>query len=82
MKKKINFKGMIPYIIINALLYSILGAIIGKSIVEITNTKRILDRDCKALKRFFNDIWDRTTQFKPEDFLEVPADEIDEILKR
>lgn len=81
MKKNNILKGMMPYIIINTLVYTILGAIIGKNIVEITNTQRVLDRDYKALKRFFNDIWERTTHFKPEEFEEVPADEIDEIRK-
>lgn len=82
MKKNNILKGMMPYIIINALVYSILGAIIGKNIVEITNTQRVLDRDYKALSRFLKDIWGKTTkQFKSEnisdeDFFEVPEDEI------
>jgi hypothetical protein len=43
---------MMPYIIINGIVFSIIGALIGKNIAEIRNTSKRIDNDSKALKRF------------------------------
>ena len=43
-------KGMLPYVLINGIIFGILGAIIGKNLVEIHNTSKRLDNDSRALK--------------------------------
>ena len=53
---KANLKGMMPYIIINGIIFSIIGAIIGKNIAEIYNTKKMIDNDGEAIKKFLKDI--------------------------
>ena len=54
MKK--NLKRLLPYIIINALIYSVIGAIIGKNYAEIRNTRKKIDNDSQALKRFIKEM--------------------------
>ena len=73
---KNNLKAMRPYIIFNAIIFGIIGSIIGKNIVEINNTKRKIDNDYNALKKFLNDVAGSATQIKLEDIdeMDVPED--------
>lgn len=73
---KNNFKGMMPYIIINGIIFSIIGAIIGKNLVEIHNTRKMIDNDSRALERFIREMGGRATHIKIEDIdeSEVPED--------
>lgn len=75
---KNNIKRMMPYIIINGIIFSILGAIIGKNIIEIHNTSKRIDNDSKALKRFIEEMAGSATatHIKLEDIDEsdVPED--------
>ena len=54
MKK--NLKGMLPYVLINGIIFGILGAIIGKNLVEIHNTSKRLDNDSRALKKYLSEL--------------------------
>jgi hypothetical protein len=49
-------KNMRPYIIFNAIIFGILGMIIGKNLVEIHNTKKRISNDSQALKRFIKEM--------------------------
>lgn len=71
-----NIKGMLPYIIINGIIFGILGAIIGKNVVEIYNTKKRINNDSRALKRFIEEMAGSSTHIKLEDIDEsdVPED--------
>lgn len=53
---KNNIKRMLPYIIFNTIIFAIIGGFIGKNIVEIHNTSKMIDNDSKALKKFMQDI--------------------------
>lgn len=53
---KNNLKGMRPYIIINALIFAVIGGFIGKNIVEIHNTKKRISADSKALKKYLSEL--------------------------
>lgn len=74
MKK--NLKGMMPYIVFNTIVFAVIGAIIGKNIVEIHNTSKRLDNDSRALKKFIRDMGGRATHIKLEDIdaCDVPED--------
>lgn len=74
--KKYSVKGMMPYIIINALIHTVIGAFIGKSIVEIINAKKVIQKDYKLMKNFFKDMSGKATHIKIEDLDEdeVPED--------
>lgn len=52
---KNNLKGMLPYVLINGIIFGILGAIIGKNLVEIYNTKKRISNDSRALKKYLYD---------------------------
>ena len=69
-------KAMRPYIIFNAIIFGIIGAIIGKNIAEINNTKRKIDNDYNALKEFLKNVAGSATQIKLEDIdeMDVPED--------
>lgn len=73
---KNNLKGMRPYIIFNACIFAVVGAFIGKNIVEILNTKKRISADSKALKKFIKDMGGSATHIKLEDIdeLDVPED--------
>ena len=73
---KNNIKRMMPYIIINGIIFSILGAIIGKNLVEIHNTRKRISADSKALERFIKEMGGSATHIKIEDIDEtdVPED--------
>lgn len=49
---KNNLKRMLPYILINTFIWGIIGALIGKNIVEIHNTSKKLNADNKALEKY------------------------------
>lgn len=49
-------KSMRPYIIINALIFAVIGGFIGKNIVEIHNTKKRISVDSKALKKYLSEL--------------------------
>ena len=53
---KNNLKGMGPYIIINALIFAVIGGFIGKNIVEIHDTKKRISADSKALKKYLSEL--------------------------
>lgn len=69
-------KRLLPYVIINGIVYAIIGAIIGKNLVEIHNTSKRIDNDSKALKRWMKEAGLRGTTIKIEDIDEsdVPED--------
>lgn len=69
--KKYSLKGMMPYIIINALIHAVIGAIIGKVTVEVLCSKKIIDKDYKALKKFLKDMGGKATHIKLEDLDEL-----------
>lgn len=73
---KNNLKGMRPYIIFNACIFAVVGAIIGKNVVEIYNTKRRISNDSKALERFIKEMGGSATHIKLEDIeaCDVPED--------
>ena len=73
---KANLKGMMPYIIINGLIFSIIGGFIGKNIVNIHNTRKRIDNDSRALKRFIEEMAGSATHIKLEniDESDVPED--------
>ncbi len=73
---KATIKGMMPYIIINGIVFYIIGAIIGKNIAEIRNTSKRIDNDSRALKRFIKELGGSATHIKIEDIDEtdVPED--------
>lgn len=73
---KNNLKSMRPYIIFNAVIFGIIGAIIGKNIVEINNTRHKIDNDYETLKGFLKDVGGSATHIKIEDIDEadVPED--------
>ena len=66
---------MLPYIAFNAIIFSIIGAIIGKNVVEIYNTKRRISNDSRALKRFIKEMGGRATHIKIEDIDETDVPE-------
>lgn len=70
-----NIKRMLPYIAFNAIIFSIIGAIIGKNVVEIYNTKRRISNDSRALKRFIKEMGGRATHIKIEDIDETDVPE-------
>lgn len=49
-------KRLLPYVIINGIVYAIIGAIIGKNYMEIRNTRRKIQNDEDAIKRFMGDM--------------------------
>ena len=49
-------KGMLPYVLINGIIFGILGAIIGKNLVEIYNTKKRISNDSRALKKYLSEL--------------------------
>jgi hypothetical protein len=53
---KNNIKAIMPYVIINTLIYSIIGAIIGKNMVSIYNTRKRIDNDSRAIKKFLKEM--------------------------
>jgi hypothetical protein len=67
---------MMIYIIINGIIFSIICAIIGKNLVEIHNTRKRIDNDSRALKRFIKEMGGSATHIKLEDIDEtdVPED--------
>jgi hypothetical protein len=67
---------MLPYVIVNTIIFGIVGAIAGKSIVEIHNAKKRIDSDYEALRKFFKDMGGSATHIKLEDLDEdeVPED--------
>ena len=67
---------MLPFVIINGIVYAIIGAIAGKHIVEIHNTKCKMDHDYESLKKLFKDMGGKATHIKLEDLdeSEVPED--------
>lgn len=71
-----NNKRMLPYIIINGLIFGVIGAFIGKNLVAIHNTKKRIDNDSRALKRFIEEMAGSATHIKLEeiDEAEVPED--------
>lgn len=73
---KANLKGMLPYVLINGIIFGILGAIIGKNLVEIHNTRKRIDNDSRALKQFIKEMGGSATHIKLEDIDEtdVPED--------
>lgn len=73
---KNNIKRMLPYIIFNACIFSVVGAFIGKNLVEIHNTRKRISADSKALKRFIEEMAGSATHIKLEeiDEAEVPED--------
>ena len=73
---KNTFKAMKPYIIFNAFIFAIIGAIIGKNLVEIHNTRKRISADSKALERFIKEMGGSATHIKIEDIDEtdVPED--------
>ena len=73
---KANLKAMKPYIILNAIIFGVIGALIGKNLVEIHNTSKRIRRDSKALKRFIKEMGGSATHIKLEDIdeLDVPED--------
>ena len=62
-----NIKSTLPYIIINGLIFAVLGAIIGKNLVEIRNTRKRINNDSRALKRFIEEMAGSSPQIKIED---------------
>ena len=73
---KNNLKAMRPYIIFNAIIFGVIGAIIGKNLVEIHNTRKRINNDSRALKRFIEEMAGSATHIKLEDIDEsdVPED--------
>jgi hypothetical protein len=73
---KNNLKRMMIYIIINAIIYAVIGAFIGKNIAEINNTSKRINNDSRALKRFIKEMGGSATHIKLEDIDEtdVPED--------
>ena len=73
---KNTLKAMKPYIIFNTIIFAIIGAIIGKNMVEIRNTKKRISADSKALKKFIEDMAGSATIIKLEeiDEADVPED--------
>ena len=73
---KNNLKAMRPYIIFNAIIFGVIGAIIGKNLVEIHNTRKRIDNDSRALKRFIKEMGGSVTHIKIEEIDEgdVPED--------
>lgn len=69
-------KRLLPYVMINALIYSIIGAIIGKNLVTINNTRKRIDNDYKSLKRFIEEMAGSATHINIEkiDESDVPED--------
>ena len=53
---KATLKGMRPYIIINALIFAVIGGFIGKNVVEIYNTKKRISNDSRALKKYLSEL--------------------------
>ena len=68
-------KRLIP-VILNTIIFSIIGAIIGKNIVEIHNTKKRISADSKALKQFIEEVAGSATNITIEDIdkADVPED--------
>lgn len=73
---KNNIKRMLPYVIINGIIFAIIGAIIGKNLAEIYNTRKKIDNDSRALKRFIEEMAGSATIIKLEeiDEADVPED--------
>ena len=68
-------KKMLPFVIINGIVYAIIGAIAGKHIVEIHNTKCKMDHDYESLKKFFKDMGGKATHIKLSDIAEEDVPE-------
>lgn len=70
------FKRMLPYVIVNTIIFGIVGAIAGKSMVEIHNAKKRMGSDYEALRKFLKDMGGKATHIKIEDINEedVPED--------
>lgn len=48
-------KRLLPYVIVNSVVYAIMGAIIGKNYAEIRNTRKRISADSRVLKRFIDE---------------------------
>lgn len=79
MKK--NLKRLLPYVILNALIYSVAGAIIGKNYAEIRNTSRKLNADNEALEKYLGGLIKQAEEsgkvVQLSDFLEDHHDPIE-----
>lgn len=73
---KNTLKAMKPYIILNAIIFGVIGAVIGKNLVEIYSTSKRIRRDSKALKRFIKEMGGSATHINIEDIdeIDVPED--------
>lgn len=73
---KNTLKAMKPYIIFNAIIFGILGAIIGKNYAENRNTRKRINNDSRALKSFIKEMGGSATHINIEDIdeSEVPED--------
>ena len=49
-------KRLLPYVIINGIIYAVIGAIIGKNYMEIRNTRRKIQNDGDIIKKFLKDM--------------------------
>lgn len=73
---KNNIKRMMPYIIINGIIFSILGAIIGKNIIEIHNTSKRIDNDSRSLDKWAKELG--STQIETH---KISEDEVPQYIK-
>lgn len=73
---KNNLKGMLPYVLINGIIFGIFGAIIGKNLVEIHNTRKRINNDSRALKKLIEEMAGSATHINIEkiDESDVPED--------
>lgn len=73
---KNNLKRMFPYILINAFIWGIIGALIGKNIAEIHNTGKKLNADNEALEKWIKEagLNGTTINIKDIDECDVPED--------
>lgn len=71
-----NIKGMLPCVMINGIIYAIIGAIIGKNLVEILHTRKRISADNRALRKWIKKGGLTATHIKIEDIDEadVPED--------
>lgn len=62
-----NLKSLIPHIILNAIINAVIGAVIGKVTIEILNTKKRINSDYEALRKFLKDMGGKATHIKLEE---------------
>ena len=69
-----NIKKAVPYVIINTIIFGIIGVFIGKNLVEIHNTRKRINNDSEALKKFIEEMGGSATciNIKDIDKSEVP----------